>query len=261
VIEPNKIYLITKADDIGSNNSANRAFCDGYKKGILRNGVIMMNCASAKEAAEMFKDEKGFCMGLHLTMNAEWDSVKWGPVLPKEQVPTLVDEHGFLFQSTKSLYENSPRLEEFLAEAQAQLDLARHYGLDIKFADCHMFFPWVLEGLEGEIEKWCHRNGLLYYKGGFRELPRVEVSGDPVEELIERLKAAEPGVYYIHMGHPAYDSAEMRRLGHQGYTGDRVAEEREWDRLTLMDERIVEFCRDNNVVPVTLEEAMKLAEK
>jgi len=252
------IYLITKADDVGSNHSANRAFYDGYKKGILRNGVIMMTCASAKEAAEMFKDEPGFCMGLHLTMNAEWDNVKWGPVLPAEKVPSIVDEKGHLFQTTRALYENKPRLEDILNEMQAQLDLARKYGLKIKFADCHMGFSWVLNNLESEISKWCRRNGLLEPHKIFKPLPQVEAAGDPVERFIARLEAAEPGVYFIHMGHPAYDTPEMRNLGHEGYPGDVVAEERDWDRRRLMDDRILEYVKENNIVPITIDEALKL---
>ena len=253
-----KVYLITKADDVGSNNSSNRAFYDGFKQGILRNGVIMMTCASAKEAAEMFKNEKGFCMGLHLTLNAEWDSVKWGPVLPVEKVPSLVDKDGYLFQTTKQLHENNPSLEELMAELQAQLDLAREYGLNIRFADCHMGFNWVHKELEAELQKWIENNGLINYRGAFKQLPKADAGNDRIEGFINRLKQAEPGIYFIHMGHPAYDTPEMRKVGHTGYSGDMLAEERDWDRLTMMDPRVVEFCRTNDIVPITLEEAIKL---
>lgn len=248
-----RIRLIAKADDLGSNGSANKAFFDAYERGILRNGVIMMTCASAREAAGLFREAEGFCMGLHLTMNAEWDRVKWGPVLPAAEVPSLVDENGCFFQTTQRLKDNGPRMEELLAEMQAQLDLARACGLKIRFADLHMGFAWVAEGLEEAIERWCRGNGIWFLAGGFPGLPATDAAGDPVEKLIARLQAAEPGLYYHHFGHPAYDSAEMRLLGHAGYDG--VAEEREWDRKTLMDGRMVSYCRDHGVVPVTLEEA------
>lgn len=257
--EFDKVYLITKADDVGSNASANKAFFDGCKKGILRNGVIMMTCSSAKAAAEFFKEEKNFCMGLHLTLNAEWDNVKWGPVLPAERVPSLVDAQGHFFQTTKALHENKPVLGEIMAEVQAQLDLAMEYGLNIRFADCHMGFSWVVPELEDELKEWCRKNGILYNLGDFERLPKEEKKTDPIEEFIDRLKAVKPGIYQVHMGHPAYFSEEMLTLGHQGYPGDVVAEEREWDRLRLMDERVLEFFSRNNIVPVTLEEAMRLS--
>jgi len=252
------IYLVTKADDLGSNDSANRAFIDAYHSGILKNGVIMMTCASAKEAAEQFRGAKGFCMGLHLTLNAEWDKVRWGPVLPPEKVPSIVDQNGHLFQTTRALHANRPVMEEILAELQAQLDLARQYGLEITFADEHMGFEWVLEGLDEEIDKWCRRNGLLHYNYSIPELPEIPAEGNPLERFIARLEAVEPGVYYIHMGHPAYDTPEMRELGHPGYPGETVATEREWDRLTMMDPQVVEYCKSKPVIPVTLTEALRL---
>jgi chitin disaccharide deacetylase len=250
------IYLVTKADDLGSNGSANKAFVDAFTHGILKNGVIMMPCKAAVGAASLFKDAKGFCMGLHLTMNAEWDRVKWGPVLPVREVPSLVDESGHFFQSTQKLRDNKPCREELLAEMQAQLELARACGLDIRFVDLHMGFSWVLDGLNDDIAQWCRNNGLRLIPDDLRSLPETDSCGDPVEKLISRLQAAESGVYFHHFGHPAYDWPEMRLLGHAGYEG--VAEEREWDRKTLMDDRIMEYCRNNSVLPVTLEEALGL---
>ena len=249
------IRFITKADDVGSNRSANRAFYDAYRQGILRNGVIMTCCAAAREAAELFGGEPGFCMGLHLTLNAEWDRVKWGPALPPEQVPSLVDGDGHFFATTKKLHENHPVLSEIMAELQAQLDLARGWGLNIRFADAHMGIQWVLDGLEQQIGRWCRDNGILYHPCDFPALPQASSDGDPVEQLIAQLRAAEPGTYYMHLGHPAYDTPEMRVLGHEGYWN--VAEEREWDRLRLMDPRIVEFCRQHGVEPVTIDEALR----
>lgn len=253
-----RICLITKADDLGSSESANRAFYDCYRQGILRNGVIMTACAQAEQAAKLFRDEKGFCMGLHLTLNAEWDRVKWGPVLPREKVPSLVDENGFFYPTTKRLHDNNPDRGEIFAELQAQLDAARSYGLDIKFADTHMGFSWVLDGLDGGIREWCGQNGILYLPVDFNILPETNGEGDPVENLISRLEAAEPGVYFIHMGHPAYDTEETRMLGHAGY--ENVAAEREWDRRKLTDRRILEYFSENGVVPITLTQAFEMAQ-
>jgi hypothetical protein len=254
--EKGKIYLVTKADDLGSNHSANRAFWDAFQKGVLRNGVIMMTCDGAKEAAELFRDQRDFCMGLHLTMNAEWDHIKWEPVLPAEKVPSLVTEEGYFFRTTKELHDNRPKMDEMMAEIQAQLDLARQYGLNIRFADCHMGFSRVIDGLDREIQNWCDRNGLIYKHGPIPRLPMVESEGTPITRLLNRLKATDPGVYYIHMGHPAYDTPEMRALGHFGYPGDAVAEEREWDRRAMMDPEVVNYFHRNQIIPVTMEEAL-----
>ena len=118
------VYLITRGDDCGSSHSANRAIMEAYRRGVLKNVSVMVVCPAILEAAEMFAGESDICCGLHVTMNAEWDSISWGPVLPPQRVPSLVDSRGVFFQTTKALYENKPFLDEIMLEIQAQLDKA-----------------------------------------------------------------------------------------------------------------------------------------
>jgi hypothetical protein len=47
----------------------------------------------------------------------------------------------------------------------------------------------------------------------------------------------------------------MRALSHDGYPGDVVAVEREWQRRIFMDPRIVEYYRQNGVTPIRYDEA------
>jgi hypothetical protein len=87
-------------------------------------------------------------------------------------------------------------------------------------------------------------------------MPKVDCLADPVQRLILQLKRAEPGQYFM-IGHPAYDNAETRALGHPGYEGDIVATSREWERRIFCDERIVSFCRERNIRPIRHDEAMR----
>lgn len=256
MMEKARIYLLTRADDVGSNRSANLATLEAYQKGILRNASFMAPCVGFKEGVEMLKKEKGLCCGMHITMNAEWDAVKWGPVLPPEKVPSLVDENGLFFQTTQLLHDHNPRLEEILEEMQAQLDLARKLGLDVKYADAHMGFTWVLDGLADEFGRWCQRNGIINPRSFYaNRLPKAEGT-DPVERLIASLKMADPGTYLI-VGHPAYDNEEMRALEHPGYPSEEVAVGRDWQRRIFTDPRIVEYCRESGVMPMRFDEVPK----
>ena len=74
--------IITRADDLGSFHSANLACLHAYKKGMLRNGGFIVVGGRIDEAAELFRNEKGFCCGLHAALNCEWEDVRWRPVLP-----------------------------------------------------------------------------------------------------------------------------------------------------------------------------------
>jgi hypothetical protein len=252
-----RIHLITRGDDLGTNHSANVAILEAYKKGILRNASVMIPCPAVEEAAEMFADESGICIGLHSTMNAEWDSVRWGPVLPPERVPSLVDGKGHFFQNVRALGENDPDIDEVFIELQAQLDRARALGFDIKYIDRHMGWSRAVDGLDERFERWCEREGIFHNHDYHRALPRVDVGGDRVEQVIAALQAAEPGQYYL-VGHPAYDNEEMRALGHKGFPGERVGSEREWERLMFMDPRIVRYCRENGVVPIRYDRAERV---
>jgi len=252
-----RIQLITRGDDCGSSHTANIAILNAFTDGILRNTSIMVPCPAVQSAAEMLSDRKGLCCGLHATITAEWDRIRWGPVLPAEKVPSLVDQNGHFFQTTRALHDHGARMGEIMAELQAQLDRARDLGLDIRYADMHMMFGWVAEGLDEAFDTWCAREGILNDYHYRQPLPRVENTGDPTEQLLAQLTGAEPGQYLV-VGHPAYDNQEMRAHGHHGYPGEQVAVERNWQRLLFMDARVVTYCRENDVAPIRYDQARPL---
>lgn len=142
-----------------------------------------------------------------------------------------------------------------MAEVQAQLDKARGLGFDIKYADMHMGFGWVIEGLAEEFNLWCQREGLINGDTISPSLPVEKTDGDPVEEFIASLEKAEPGQYLI-VGHPGYDSEDLRSLDHKGYPGNEVARTRDWQRKIFMDKRVIEYCQNNNVLPVRFDQAV-----
>jgi predicted glycoside hydrolase/deacetylase ChbG (UPF0249 family) len=152
-----RIRLITRGDDSGSNHTANTAILDAFRNGMLRNTSVMVSAPAVEEAARLLAGEVGLCCGLHATINAEWDRVRWGPVLPPEQVPSLVDEHGHFFQTTRATHDNGPVLAEIMAELQAQLDRARELGFDIRYADMHMMFMFM----DPRIVQYCRENGVI----------------------------------------------------------------------------------------------------
>jgi hypothetical protein len=217
----------------------------------------MACCPAIEEAAALLAGEKALCFGLHTTMNAEWDRVRWGPILPPEQVPSLVDSQGHFCQTTRALHENQPVEAEIFAELEAQLARLRDLGFDVRYADMHMGWGWVVPGLTERFGAWCAAQGIFHNEACHRWLPAVPEEGDRVERLIAQLEAAEPGQYTI-VGHPEYDNDEMRGLGHEGYPGTQVAAEREWERRIFMDARLVEYCRENGVVPLRYDAAERL---
>jgi predicted glycoside hydrolase/deacetylase ChbG (UPF0249 family) len=254
---PPRIDLITRGDDCGSNDTANAAILAAFKTGMLKNTSIMAPCEAVGGAAKMLAGEPDLCCGLHATITAEWDQIRWGPVLPPDRVPSLADDRGHFFQTTRALRANAPRLSEIMAELQAQLDLLRDWGFDIRYADQHMGFGGVAEGLPEAFDEWCERQGLRSSRHYVQRLPQVDAGTDQVDRLIAQLEAAEPGQYLV-VGHPAYDTQEMRALGHEGSPGSWVAPDRDGQRRMFMDPRILDYCQEHGVIPIRYDEARRL---
>ena len=253
-----RIRLVTRADDAGSNRTANEAIRECLDAGFLKNVSVMAVGKAVEHAAELLAGREDACFGLHTALNAEWDQVRWGPVLPPQEVPSLVDDAGMLLPTTRALKERGPSEGEVMAEVQAQLDRLRSLGFDIRYADMHMGWGWVLgDGFGRRFDAWCEREGLLYYRPRHRNLPAAATGtdvGDRIDQFIARLRQAPAGQYAV-VGHPANDNEEMRALGHEGYAGDVVAKERVWERKLFTDPRVLDLWHSGEVRPIRYDEA------
>jgi len=244
-----RIRLIGRADDAGSCHTANVAIRECVEAGIALNVGVMACCPFFEEAAAMLADRPALCVGLHLTINAEWDTVKWGPVLPPERVPSLVDEDGHFLQNPVLTSQRAAGAspDEVLAEIEAQLARARNAGLHIEYCDEHMGFGW-LPGVRERMEAWARREGLV--PGHGQGLPALSGKfDDPADQLIARLEAASPGTYLV-VTHPGHDTDEMRRLHHAGLAPGQVAREREGDTRMLTAPKVLDYCRSRGVLPI-----------
>src|SRR5258708_5088651 len=88
--------LILNADDFGMCHDQNEGVMTGVKEGVLTSLTVLVRCPWFEGAAEFARINAGADLGVHLTLTAEWDSYKWGPLLGPQSVPSLVDERGYL---------------------------------------------------------------------------------------------------------------------------------------------------------------------
>jgi predicted glycoside hydrolase/deacetylase ChbG (UPF0249 family) len=240
-----RIQLVTRGDDLGSCESANIAILEAVACGTLRNTSVMVPGPAFSTAAKLFTQRDDVCLGLHITLNAEWDAVKWGPVLPVQEVPSLVDEHGHFWPTPGILHERGFNPDEAMAEIEAQLLRLRESGLHISYIDEHMGVSWI-GGLRERIRELAQREGLIdaYSFGG---LPAVQSAND---HLLARwqtqLENAEPGAYVL-VTHPGRDAEDMQQMYFQGTQPGEVARERDAERQALCDPRFMQICRDNGV--------------
>src|SRR4051812_43570984 len=119
----NAKLLILHADDIGVAHSENAASFDALDKGVVNSGSIMMPTPWVTEVAAYAKAHPNADLGLHLTLNSEWNTYRWGGVAPHDQTPSLHDPDGTFPRETQTVAKRA-KVEEVERELRAQIDRA-----------------------------------------------------------------------------------------------------------------------------------------
>ena len=255
--------VIVRGDDAGSGESANRALQEAAGGGLLRNISVMAPGPALADAARRLAGRPGVCFGLHVTLNSEWDTPRWGPVLPRAEVPSLVDGDSFFWRTPAEALARGAKVGEMLAEASAQLLRLREAGFSVSYADEHMGVSWPWPELRAGLAGLAASSGLL----DAHAVPFLPESSaphdDPVDGIIARLRAAPSGDSVL-VTHPAYDDAEMQGIRGGGTAPGEVARWRDSDRRLLLDPRLSAACREFGIEAaqyVRSEEASKREQK
>jgi predicted glycoside hydrolase/deacetylase ChbG (UPF0249 family) len=215
--------LIINCDDLGSSHAANMGCYDALRDGIATSATLMVPCPWAREAAARYRGED---VGVHLTLNAEWDLYRWGPIT---RAPSLHDGDGGFPRTLEDLWDHAD-LDEVRRELRAQVERAILWGFDVSHLDTHMgslsfrpeFFDVHLElaidfGLPMRMMPRAAERNVGF---PFRRLAADEgvvfpdnlvvYSGSgarpAIEKVIENLR---PGVTEVYL-HPAIETPELR---------------------------------------------------
>lgn len=134
------------ADDFGLTRGVNRAIVELHQTGVLTSTTLMARAEATEEAISLAARNPTLGVGCHVVL------VDGQPVLPPDQIPTLVDRATGCFPPKLGtfllrLFTGRVRAAEIEAEAAAQIARVQASGLRLTHVDTHKhthMFPPVL---------------------------------------------------------------------------------------------------------------------
>jgi predicted glycoside hydrolase/deacetylase ChbG (UPF0249 family) len=131
--------LILNADDFGYAEGSVPATMQLYEAGMITSTTALVNQPHWPEAARYLRDHPGLGAGVHLVMN------EGRPILPIEQVPTLVDRAGQFRDGRALLWRYGLlRVSQLKAEWRAQIvKFIADTGRQPDHLDLHCHYPYV----------------------------------------------------------------------------------------------------------------------
>jgi hypothetical protein len=216
--------VIVSCDDLGSCHAANAGCYAALRDGLATSASLMLPAPWAREAAFRYRGED---VGVHLTLNAEWDLYRWGPIT---QAPSLLDGDGGFPRTLQEVWDHAD-LDETRRELRTQVERAILWGFDVSHLDSHLsvlplrpeFFdvyldlavefglPVRLEGADTERAAGFPFRRLAEEEGVVAPDHVVTVRSGSHGAFERAVHSLDPGVTEI-VFHPAVDTPELRAL-------------------------------------------------
>ncbi len=197
-------------------HSVNMALQRLIQTGLPLSISVMFPTPWYQETVAILKQHPAVSVGIHLTLNSEWRNYRWGPIVGREAVPTLVDSNGYFFQSSEALHDHHPDLGQVEKELRAQIDRALQSGLKIDYVDYHMGTAVEYPEFREIVERLAHEYslGMMGYFGDSTADPQYRAApqnkADSLVALVNRLQGgATATVLVTHVG---IDDAELGAL-------------------------------------------------
>ena len=130
--------LIINADDLGMCHAINEAVFLAFNRGILCSTTLMVPCPWALHVMHLLANHPEIPSGIHLTAISDWSHYPWGPIAPREKVPSLFDKAGYFYDFDQMhAHLASVELSQLEIEFRAQIETVLAAGLYPTHLDWH----------------------------------------------------------------------------------------------------------------------------
>jgi len=188
--------LIINADDLGRAHACNAGILRSLTEGVVSSTTLMVPCPWALHAMQMLSEHPAISFGVHLTVTRDVYLDRWGPLTPRDKVPSLIDKAGFFYR-----YE---RIPEFLAQ--------------VKLAELEVEFRAQIEAVLATSLKPTHLDWHCLYNGGRADIFEMTVKLAKEYGLAVRVFDRSTGEVLRRQGlptneHPVVDTYKLDIIG------------------------------------------------
>ena len=256
--------LIINADDFGMCHAVNEAVMRAFPAGVLRSATVMVPCPWALHAMRFLAAHLEIPFGVHLTVISDWVDYRWGPLTPREKVPSLIRKDGSFY--------NFDQMQHFLAqvdlkqlelEFRAQIEAVLDFGLRPTHLDWHCLRLDGWDAVSGVMLGLAREYGLALRVVVPSQIARVQGLGLPANdsgfldsyqldlagkqshyvELLRRLPAGlsewaiHPGFNYPELLAIESEGHHMRQSDYDFLTSQQAKDVVEKEGIILLDYR------------------------
>lgn len=205
-----------------------------FPAGLLRSATLMVPCPWALHAMRFLAAHPEIPFGVHLTVISDWADYRWGPVTPREKVPSLIREDGSFYN-----FEQMPHflaqvdLKQLEMEFRAQIDTVLNFGLRPTHLDWHCLrldgwdavsevmlglardYGLALRVVTGSQVARARSLRLPANDAGFLDSYQLDLAGKQAH-YVELLRRLPPGLSEWAI-HPGFNFPELLAIESQGH--------------------------------------------
>lgn len=267
--------VIIHTDDIGMCHATIDAYAQLDDAGTISSGSVMVPCPWFLSAVTYAKTHPKTDLGIHLTLNSEWETYRWRPLSTTDPSTGLIDTQGFFHRK----HEEPPKFADPIAvavELKTQIEHALTIGFKPTHVDTHMltllhpkFLRVYLQaayhfGLPAMIARYDQDNWLQkgftseeviilativreFEEQGYPMLDsfgglKLAIASQRMEQAKQALTALPAGIHHFYI-HPSLDTPEARAIS-PDWQG-RVA-----DYETFLNPELGEFLKNEGILVI-----------
>ena len=270
----NDKLLLIHADDLGLSKSVNETSLESLLNNTVSSASVIMNAKKVQEVADFSNNNPEIDLGVHLTVTSEWKIHKWGGILPKNDIQSLLNSQNNFYWN-KRKFTKYQKLDQLYNELQAQVDLAISMGMNVSHIDSHegalffdpdVFKTYLKIAEDNNLLAFVPIQASVHFNDNFPKpknaiifdqffMAEAGIKIDEMEEYyLNILDKLEPGLSQI-IVHFGKDNDNMKKI-----TVDKIdygSKWRETDYKVFNSEKFLSSLKKNNIKVINYQDLTK----